>query len=51
MKCFIKSLLGLKLPEQEDGVACEPLPPIVKSVIGGVVFLSFMMVFLCSTSS
>jgi len=51
MKCFVKSLLGLKLPIQEGNQICEPLPPLVKSLIGGVVFLSLMLVFMCSTSS
>ena len=50
MKCFMSSLLGLKLPAQEGSEACEPLQPLVKSLIGGIVFLAMMLVFLCSTS-
>lgn len=50
MKCFMSSLLGLKLPTQESNEACEPLPTIVKSLIGGITFLSVMLIYLCSTS-
>jgi len=50
MKCFLSSLLGLKLPAQEGNEVCEPLPPLVRSLIASVVFLTMMLVFLCSTS-
>ena len=50
MKCFMSSLLGLKLPAQEGNEVCEPLPPLVRSLIGGSIFLLMMLVFLCSTS-
>jgi len=50
MKCFIKSLLGMNL-QTEGNEICEPLPPIVKSVVGGVIFVSLMLMFLFATSS
>lgn len=50
MKCFIKRLLGLKL-QAEDNEVCEPLPPLVRSVVGGILFLSLMLMYLFATSS
>ena len=50
MKCFISSLLGLKLSEQTTNEACKPLPPIVRSLVGGIIFLAVMLIYLCSAS-
>lgn len=51
MKCFMKSLLGMELPAQEGNEACEPLAPLIRSLIGGAVFLTLTLVFMYSTSS
>jgi hypothetical protein len=50
MKCLIKSLLGQDSYDQENydqssfdnSEVCTPLPPIVKSIIGSVVFIILM---------
>ena len=50
MKCFIKSLLGSE--ESKNGnEMCEPFPPLVKSIIGGLMFLTLMLAFLILTSA
>lgn len=47
MKCLIKSLLGQDSYDQENydqnnNEVCTPLPPIVKSIVGSVVFIILM---------
>jgi hypothetical protein len=46
MKCLIKSLLGQDSYDQENidhnSEVCTPLPPIVKSIVGSVVFILLM---------
>ncbi len=42
MKCFIKSLLGQDSYVENNNDVCMPLPPIVKSLIGSVLFIALM---------
>ncbi len=46
MKCLIKSLLGQDSYDQENydqgSDVCTPLPPIVKSIVGSVIFILLM---------
>ncbi|MEE9328359.1 MAG: hypothetical protein V3U71_13820 [Cocleimonas sp.] len=44
MKCFIKSLLGQDSFKQESNDVCVPLPPLVKSLIGSVFFITLMTI-------
>lgn len=44
MKCFIKSLLGNEYNNQEDKEMCQPLLPIVKSLILTVIFFSVISI-------
>ena len=45
MKCFIKSLLGQEDSfDQSNNDTCVPVPPIVKSLIGSVLFIALMTV-------
>ena len=44
MKCFVKSLLGLESYKQTDSEVCIPLPPIVKSLVGSVLFVALMTI-------
>ena len=44
MKCFIKSLLGQDSYEQTNNDVCAPLPPIVKSLVGSVFFITLMTI-------
>lgn len=44
MKCFVKSLLGFDNYEQTESEVCMPLPPIVKSLVGSVLFIILMTV-------
>ncbi len=46
MKCLIKSLLGQDSYDEENydqgNDVCTPLPPIVKSIVGSVIFILLM---------
>lgn len=47
MKCLLKSLLGQDSYEEENynhknNNVCTPLPPIVKSIVGSVLFIILM---------
>ena len=44
MKCFVKSLLGFDNYKQTENEICMPLPPIVKSLVGSVLFITLMTV-------
>lgn len=44
MKCFIKSLLGQDSNKQNSSDVCIPLPPIVKSLVGSVMFITLMTI-------
>ncbi|MEE9445862.1 MAG: hypothetical protein V3V19_09385 [Cocleimonas sp.] len=44
MKCFIKSLLGQNTYEQTNSEVCMPFPPIVKSLVGSVLFVALMTI-------
>ena len=44
MKCFIKSLLGLDHYSNQDNEVCTALPPIVKSLVGSIVFVTLFTI-------
>ncbi len=44
MKCLIKSLLGQDTYAHDNSDVCTPLPPIVKSLLGSIIFILLMAV-------
>ena len=46
MKCFIKGLLGLDstLNDSNGGGMCTEVPPIVKSLVGSIVFVTLFTI-------
>ena len=50
MQCFIKRLLESE-ESKNNNQMCEPFPPLVKSMIGGLMFLSLMLAYLVLTAA
>ncbi len=44
MNCILKKLLDIDISKETNNEMCVPLPPIVSSLIGSVVFISFMTI-------
>ena len=44
MKCFIKGLFGLDANMNESNELCTPLPPIVKSLVGSIIFVTLFTI-------
>ncbi len=46
MQCFIKSLVGLESSDRNINDRCVALPPIVRSIVVGALFLILMSVLM-----
>ena len=44
MKCFFKSLFGQDTYAHDNHDVCTPLPPLVKSLLGSIIFIILMAV-------
>lgn len=49
MNCFIKRLLESEQTKNGNEM-CQPFPPLVKSMIGGLAFISLMLAYLVLTA-